>query len=287
MSLLEWNLLPGASTNSWLSLQKCLVSVDGCLNKETQNWKPLSRFTGEKKNGTICGTYIKWTLNMHSNIQFLLFSCSIMPNSLQPHWLCSQWLLLLQITDCSPPGSPVNGILQARILERVAISFSSWSSQPWDRIINSCIQFSGSVMSDCLQPYRLQLSRFPCQSQTPGAYSNSCPSSRWCHPTISSSVVPFSSCLQRFPASGSFPMTQFLAWGGQSIGASASASVLPKNIQDWFPLGWTHWISLQSKRLSRVFSNITVQKHQFFALSFLYSPTLRSIHDYWKNHSFE
>ena len=113
----------------------------------------------------------------------------------------------------------------------------------------------------------------------------SCPLSQWCHPTISSSVVPFS-CLQSFPASGSFPMNQFFISGGQSIGVSASTSVLPMNIQDWFPLGWTGWLSLQSKGLSRVFSNTTVQKHQFSALSFLYGPTLRSIHDYWKNHSF-
>ena len=111
--------------------------------------------------------------------------------------------------------------------------------------------------------------------------------SRWSHPTISSSVVPFSSCLQHFPASGSFQMSQFFTdWGGQSIGVSASASVLPINIQDW-SLGWTGWISLQSKGLSRVFSNITVQKHQFFCAQLLYSPTLIPIHDYWKNHSFD
>ena len=100
-------------------------------------------------------------------------------------------------------------------------------------------------------------------------------------------VVPFSSCLQSFPATGSFPMSQFFASGGQSIGVSASAPVLPKNIQDWFPLGWTGWISLLSKGLSRVFFNTTVQKHQFFGLSFLYSPTLTSIHDHWKNHSLD
>ena len=111
----------------------------------------------------------------------------------------------------------------------------------------------------------LQHARLPCPSPTPGACSNSCPSRRWCHPTISSFVVPFSSCLQSFPASGSFPMSQFLASGGQSIGVSASASVLPMNIQDWFPLGWTGWIFLQSKGLSRVFSNTRVQKHQFFS----------------------
>ena len=109
---------------------------------------------------------------------------------------------------------------------------------------------------------------------------------RWCHPTTSSSVIPFSSCPQSFPASGSFPMRQFFTSHGQCIGVSASASVLPMNIQDWFPLGWTGWISLQYKGLSGVFSNTTVQKHQFFSAQ-LYGPTLTSIHDYWKNHSFD
>ena len=125
-------------------------------------------------------------------------------------------------------------------------------------------QFSRSVVSDSLQPHGLQYARLPCPSPTPGACSNLGPLSQWCHPTISSSVIPFSSCLQSFPASGSFPMSQFFASGGQSIGISALASVLPMNIQNWFPLGWTAWISLQSKGLSRVFSNTTVQKHQFF-----------------------
>ena len=106
------------------------------------------------------------------------------------------------------------------------------------------VQFSCLVMSDSLWPHRLQHSRLPCRSPTPGACSNSCPLSRWCHPTITSSVVPFSSCLQSFLASGSFPVSQFFSSGGQSIGVSASASVLPMNIQDWFPLGWTGWISL-------------------------------------------
>ena len=128
----------------------------------------------------------------------------------------------------------------------------------------SSVQFSHSVMSDSLRPHGMQHARLPCPSPTPRACSNSCPLSRWCHPTISSSVVPFSSCLQYFPASGALPLSQLFTSGGQSIGASASASVLPMSIQDWFPLGWTGWISLQSKRLSRVFSNTTVQKHQFF-----------------------
>ena len=135
--------------------------------------------------------------------------------------------------------------------------------------------------TDSLRPHGLQHAKPPCLSPTPGVYPNSCPLSRWCHPTISSSVVPFSH-LQSFPASGSFQMSQFFASGGQSIGVSASASVLSMNIQDWFPLGWTGWCSLQSKGLSRVFSNTTVQKHQFFSASLLHSPTLTSIRDHRK-----
>ena len=127
------------------------------------------------------------------------------------------------------------------------------------------VQFSRSVMSNTLQPHESKHTRPPCPSPTPRVYSNSCPSSQWCHPTISSSLTPFSSCPQSFPASGSFPVSQLFASGGQSIGDSASASVLPVNTQDWFPLGWTSCISLQSKGLSRVFSNTTVQKHQFFS----------------------
>ena len=142
-----------------------------------------------------------------------------------------------------------------------------------------------SVMSDSLQPHGLQHPRPRCPSPTPGVYSNSCPLSQWCHPTISSSDVPFSSCLQSFPASGSFQMSQFFTSGGHSIGVSASASVLPMNIQDWFLLGWNGWISFLTKGLLRVSSNTIVQKHQLF--STLSSPTLTSIHDYWKNHSFD
>ena len=146
------------------------------------------------------------------------------------------------------------------------------------------VQFSCSVVSDSFLPHGLQYARLPCPSTSPEAYSDSCPSSQWCHPTISFSVIPFFSSLQSFPASGSFPMSQFFESGGQSIGVSAS-SVLPMSIQDWSPLGWTGWISLQSEGLSRVFSYTTVQKHQFFSASFLYNPTLTSIHDHWKNHS--
>ena len=125
------------------------------------------------------------------------------------------------------------------------------------------VQFSCSVMSDSLWPPEPQHTRPPCPSPTPGVHPNPCPLSRWCHPNISSSVIPFSSCPQPFPASGSFQMSQLFAWGGQRIGVSASTSV---NTQDWLPLGWTGWISLQSKGLSRVFSNTTVQKHQFFSV---------------------
>ena len=150
------------------------------------------------------------------------------------------------------------------------------------------VQFSCSVVSNSLRPHGLQHARPPCPSPTPGVYSNSCPSSRWCYPAISLSVVPLSSYLQSFSASRSFPRSQFFVSGGQSIGVSALASVLPMNIQDWLPLGWTGWISLQSKGLSRVFSNTTVQKHWFFDnQAFFIVPTLTSIHDYWKNHTFD
>ena len=132
-------------------------------------------------------------------------------------------------------------------------------------VLKCSVQFSCSVAgTDFLRPHESQHTRPPCPSPAPGVHSNSYPSSRWCHPAISSSVVPFFSCLQSFPASESFPMSQLFAWGGQSTGVLASASVLPMNTQDWSPLGWTGWISLQSRELSRVFSNTTVQKHQFF-----------------------
>ena len=126
------------------------------------------------------------------------------------------------------------------------------------------VQFSCSVVSDSLWPHELQHTRPPCPSSTPGVHLNSCPLSRWCHPAISSSVIPFSSCPQSLPAPGSFQMSQLFTSGGQSITVSASTSVLPMNTQDLSPLGWTGWISLQSKGLSRLFSNTTVQKHQFF-----------------------
>ena len=151
------------------------------------------------------------------------------------------------------------GGLQLLVLLRKQIKYHLY------KMLISSVQFSHSVRSDSLRPHESQHARPPCPSPTPGVYSNSCPSSRWCHPAISSSVIPFSSCPQSLPASGSFPISQLFAWGGQSIGVSASASVLAMNTQDWSPSGWTGWISLQSKGLSRVFSNTTVQKHQFFS----------------------
>ena len=164
------------------------------------------------------------------------------------------------------------------------------------RVFFSSVQFSCSVVSDSLWPHEPQHAGPPCPSPTPGVYSNSCPLSQWCHPTISSSVVPFSSCPQSFPASGSFPMTQLFAWGGQSIEVSASTLVLPMNTQDWSPLGWTGWISLQWGTLKESllardsqescptpqFKNIN-----FSVLIFLHSPTLTSIHDQWKDHSLD
>ena len=157
------------------------------------------------------------------------------------------------------------------------------------KLPHNCIHLSSVQLLSCvsLWPHELQHTRLPCPSLTPRVQPNPCPSSRWCHPTISFSVVPFSSCRQSFPASGSLPMSQSFASGGQSIRASASSSVFSMNIQDWFPLGWTGWISLQSKGLSRVFPNTTVGEINSLVLSLLYGPAFTSIHDYWKNHSFE
>ena len=145
--------------------------------------------------------------------------------------------------------------------------------------LSEFFQFSRSVVSNSLQPQGLQHARPPCPSPTPKACSDSCPSRRGCHLTFSSSCIPVSSQLQSFPASGSLKMSQFFASGGQSIGVSASASVFPMNVQDWFPLGWTSWISLQSKGISRIFSNTTVQKHQFFGpqLSHPYMTTGKTV----------
>ena len=184
-----------------------------------------------------------------------------------------------------PPGKPKNtGVCSLSLLQGI---FPTWGLLHyrqilWEDVIKYCsfhladalsalspqfssVQFSPSVMSDSLRPHGLQHTRPPCPSPTPRVCSNSSPLSRWCHPTISSSIITFSSCLQSFPASGSFPMSQLFESGGLSIKISSSTSVLPMNIQVWFPLKLTGLISLQSKGLSRVFSNTTVQKHQFFS----------------------
>ena len=152
----------------------------------------------------------------------------------------------------------------SNVLFLLYIKVTSWVKKYKLLASLSSVQFNHSVMSDSLWLHGLKHARPPCPLSTPRAYSNSCPLSRWYHPTISSSAIPFSSCLQSFPATGSFPMSQFLLSGGQSTGVSASASVLQMNIQDWLPWGWTGWISTQSKGLSRVFSNTIVQRHQFF-----------------------
>ena len=151
----------------------------------------------------------------------------------------------------------------------------------------SSVQFGCSVVSNSLWPYEPQYARPPCPSPTPRVHSNPCPLSQWCHPTISSSVFRFAPCPQSFPESGAFPMSQLFAWGGQSTGVSASTSVFPMNTQDWSPLGWTGWTSLESKGLTRVFSKPQFKSINSRALSFLYSPTLTSIHDHWKNHSLD
>ena len=150
--------------------------------------------------------------------------------------------------------------------------------------IFSSVQFSRSLVSDSLRPHESQHARPPCPSPSPRVCSNSCPLSQWCHLAISSSVIPYSSCLQSLPASESFPMSQLFAWGGQSTGVSASTSVLLKNTQGWSPLEWTGWISLQSKDSQESSPTPQFKGINFSACSFLYSPTLTSIYDYWKNH---
>ena len=149
------------------------------------------------------------------------------------------------------------------------------------------VQFSRSVVSDSLWPHESQHARPPCPSPIPGVHSDSGPSSQRCHPAISSSVIPFSSCPQSLPASESFLMSQLFAWGGQSTGVSASASVLPMNTQDWSPLEWTGWISLQSRNSQESSPTPQFKSINSSALSFLHSPTLTSIHDHWKNHSLD
>ena len=158
---------------------------------------------------------------------------------------------------------------------------------PTYRSMLSSVQFSRSAMFDSLRPHEPQHARPLCPSPTPRVHPNPRPLSWWCHPVISSSVVPFSFCPQPLPASGSFPISQLFAWGGESIGVSASVSVLPVNTQDWSPLGWTGWISLQSKDSQGSSPTPQLKITNSLALSFLHSPTLTSIHDHWKNHSLD
>ena len=175
----------------------------------------------------------------------------------------NNWWDVVSVNQDCPGQARMEGKLT---LERSkALELGPMSLDLCPSSISLCsVQFSPSVVSDSLQPHGLWHARPPCPSPTPGVYPNSCPLSQWYHPTISTFVIPFSACPQSFPTSGSFKMSQFFTAGGQSTGVSASTSVLPMNTQDWTPLGLTCWISLQSKGLSRVFSNTTVQKHQFF-----------------------
>ena len=222
----------------------------------------------------------------------LHFKQNLLFNRLHAHVRAQLCLTLCDPMNCILPGSSLHGISQARKLEWVAISSSRGSSRPRDRPQLSCgsfcvrqilyhwatwdthltdLLFSHSAMSDSLWPHELEHAKFPCPPSS-RVCSNLCPLSLWCHPTISSSVIPFSSCLQSFPALRSFLMSWLFISGGQNIGASVSASVLPMNIQDWFPLELTCLISLPSKGLSTVFSNTTFQKHQFFGAQ----PSLQS-----------
>ena len=250
-----WSIGP-ASLHSWLHSRASIFLMVTWGKKKLRTFR-LPPF--------ISATTLKKSLQLFKYSDFrLIISIFQCINSLTP-WLLS-FTCMFNLT-----GNPVGFTI------KTYQEFNHFSS----------VQFSCSVVSDSLWHHEPQHSRPPCPSPTPRVYPNSCPLSWWSHPTISSSVVPFSSCPQSFPASGSFQTSHLFASGGQSIGVSASSSVLPMNTQDWSPLGWTDWISLQSKELSRVFSNTTVQKHQSSVLSFLYSPILTSIHEYWKNHNLD
>ena len=187
---------------------------------------------------------------------------SLVTNSVRPHRHAITLKSLLRTSHIAN-ARELLGVQILRSTHSVTLYVNKSSRWLWCTL--SLVQFSGSVMSDSLRRREPQHARPPCPSPTPGVHPNPCPLNRWCHPTISSSVIPFSSCPQSFSALGSFQMSQLSASGGQSVGASASTSVFPMNTQDWSPLGWTGWISLQSKGLSRVFSNTTLQKHQFFS----------------------
>ena len=224
--------------------------------------------------------YCHWRNLENSHSQFYRTRC------LKAHWkafrfslfLVSSYLALLLLFKLA---GLVDLILQPDLITSL---FKIPSSNLC--LILSSVQFSHSVLSDSLRSHESQHARPPCPSPIPGVYSNSCPLNRWCHPATSSSVGPFSSCPQSLPASGPFLMSQLFAWGGQSIAVSASASVLPMNTQDWSS-GWTGWISLQSKGLSKSSPTPQFKSINSSSLSFLHSPTLTSIHDHWKNHSLD
>ena len=233
-------------------------------------WAGSLPLAGASNNYVLVTYYLLQTLlvTVSGNSDEQLLACSLV--TLREKSIPSntghplQQLLLYQL--CSTclrglPPSPMTG--PESFTKFYWESICMWH---WEGI--SSVQFSHSAVSDSLQPHEPQHARPPCPWPTPGVHPNSCPLSWWYHPTISSSVMPLSSCPQSLPASGSFQMSQLFASGGQSIGVAASTSVLPMNTQDWFPLGWTDWISLQSKGLSTVFSNTTVQKHQFFSTQF-------------------
>ena len=222
-----WVLSMGPASGRLCGAAPCRATCPG----STSGWAP-----SEGCKPTLCVPCSRWE------------GCSGGPQS--SYIIFQSSTVFIGETEKSLGSLPAPPSVTFRVFSRTEVQFSSVQLLSW---------------SESLRPHGLQHARPPSPSPTPGVYSNSCPLSWWCHPAISSSVVPFSSCLQSFPASGTFPMSQFFASGGQSIGVSASASVLPMTIQDWFPLGWTGWISLLSKGLSSVLSNTVVQNHQFFS----------------------
>ena len=235
-----------------------------------------------------------WLNNIPSWLHHLLFISLSVDGYLDYLHFCLLWInaavnvlcTTFCVNKCFNSFWYVGGELLGHMFNSVFNFLRNWVVFCWFlRILHILHQFSCSVMSDSLWPRGLQHARLPCSSLSPRACLNSCPLSQWCHPTISSFVTLFSSCLQSFPASGVFPVSWFFTSGGQSIGASAS--VLPMNIQDWCPLGLTGLISFQSKGLSRVFSNTTAQEHQFFGTQPSLWSTLTSVHECWKNHSFD
>ena len=261
-----------ALTRCWAMHWVCSKAEASCRKREGQS---LNHWTAREVNLYLqkTGWWGPWAVVL----KLYCVTHSVMTNSAAPRTVAGQAPLSMGFSrqeywsglpfpspgDLPHPGTePRPPALQADAVP------SEPSGKQAFQGCSSVSQFSRSVMCNSLQPCESQHARPPCPSPTPGVYSNSCPSSRWGRPAISSSVVPCSSFPQSLPASGSFPMSRLFAWGGQSIGVSASESVLPVNTRNWSPLGWTGWISLQSKGLSRVFSNITVQKRQFFGTQF-------------------